>query len=579
MTQNTNPFLGEVEIVAAPPSNVAQPAFLGTVETNAPAIYAANYGALANTRWTLDGSITNGSPTVTSASIAFTQADVGKTIYTVLPSTGQTKLIGTILSVQSATSCTASANASATQTGCTLCVGTDDSVALQAAWAAALLAGGGTVYLPAGNMLISSQLFYLAGNTAAKVGGAYGVVGQGSKSGGSTFVVSPNFNWAGMQGSGFSAAVIFSYNAQADAITPFQGGYAANFSVTGLGSNFAGSTAGTSFLYGQNGVDFFQISVLSVSGPTNGACLVLGTECRAFSPNIQPQIGSSGPAGPPSCIVLVNGADSIDIYSPILAYTGGWGIEFANNFDVQVFGGLIVGCGGAPGSNPHTCVNVVGSTHVGFHGTVIELGSTGGSTPGNIYIDGTSSVFLEDVHLVGGTTGNTSIWVAAGGVLYALRVNNAVTGSESGINIAGSLFDLGGNNFGQTPTITGSVFGTSSITGTAALAANITPSAGWGTTGAAGNGVSAVSGNTKLIQFTITAAGTPAASPQVTVTFPTAFLVAPICRLTQVGGTNFTDVTNPVVSTGPSTTTVTFTLAGTPVAAHTYTFQLVADLP
>jgi hypothetical protein len=123
------------------------------------------------------------------------------------------------------------------------------------------------------------------------------------------------------------------------------------------------------------------------------------------------------------------------------------------------------------------------------------------------------------------------------------------------------------------------VFGTSSITGTAALAANITPSAGWGTTGAAGNGVSAVSGNTKLIQFTITAAGTPAASPQVTVTFPTAFLVAPICRLTQVGGTNFTDVTNPVVSTGPSTTTVTFTLAGTPVAAHTYTFQLVADLP
>lgn len=54
-----------------------------------------------------------------------------------------------------------------------------------------------------------------------------------------------------------------------------------------------------------------------------------------------------------------------------------------------------------------------------------------------------------------------------------------------------------------------------SINGTALAASNITPSTGWGTTGAAGNGVSAVSGATVSESFTITAAGTPGASPTI----------------------------------------------------------------
>lgn len=541
-------------------------------------IQATAFGVTANTRWTVDGVTTNNSATVSSATINFTNADVGRTIYTVLPATGLTKLIGTIQSVQNSTTCTCSTLATATQASATLCVGTDDTAALQAAWAQAILVGG-TVFLPAGNMLISAQLFFLSGPSAAIPGAAMGVVGQGSKAGGSTFVVSPNFNWAGMQGSGLSKGVIFSYsaNALANFFTAFQGGFASGFSVMGLGSVFTGGPSGVSLLYGSNGPEFSEIQIFGFSGPNALSCITLGTETRCYSVNIQPQFGG-GPAGAVYCITTVSGSNSIDIYSPILAFTAGWGLEVVTSTDVEIFGGLITSCGNGPGTNPHTCVNIVASIHVGFHGTVIQSGGSGGTTPGNILIDGTSSCFLDDVKLAGGTTGNTSIWVLAGGSLYCSRVNNAVTGSENGINIAGSLYDMGGNNFGQTPTITGSVFGTNSITGVAAATTAVTASTGWGTSGAAGNGISAISGNSKRIQFTVTAAGAPSANPTIVVTWPSAFLVAPIVSIQQVGGTG-AQPTSITLGTPTTTSSGTITWNGTPVAASTYIFQISADLP
>ena len=77
---------------------------------------AAKYAI--NTRSVTDGVTTNGSATITSATAAFSQDDVGKPISgTGIPAAT------TILSVQSATSATLSANATATGTGVTFTFG------------------------------------------------------------------------------------------------------------------------------------------------------------------------------------------------------------------------------------------------------------------------------------------------------------------------------------------------------------------------------------------------------------------------------------------------------------------------
>jgi hypothetical protein len=150
----------------------------------------------------------------------------------------------------------------------------------------------------------------------------------------------------------------------------------------------------------------------------------------------------------------------------------------------------------------------------------------------------------------------------------------------------GNFVDVGGNIFENCPsgscTIatsaqmnsgTGSYFGTGSITGVAQTSGNLVLTSGWGSGAAAGT----ISGNTKLQQFTLTAAGTPGASPVLTVTFPSPYYVAPICTLTQTAGTNFTDITLPI-SSSVGATGVTWTFTGTPVAAHTYTFVESCDI-
>ncbi|HKS72932.1 MAG TPA: hypothetical protein VJQ82_07010, partial [Terriglobales bacterium] len=133
------------------------------------------------------------------------------------------------------------------------------------------------------------------------------------------------------------------------------------------------------------------------------------------------------------------------------------------------------------------------------------------------------------------------------------------------------IADYGNNTLGGAPSGTFTVTQSQSILG-AQIATNITPSTGWGTTGAAGNGVSAASGTSQSERFTITAAGTPTANPTVATTFPQAFWVAPQCTAQQIGGTGAiqaltTDGTE-------STTAVTLTWHGTPTAASTYIIQV-----
>jgi hypothetical protein len=140
-----------------------------------------------------------------------------------------------------------------------------------------------------------------------------------------------------------------------------------------------------------------------------------------------------------------------------------------------------------------------------------------------------------------------------------------------------SLFDMGGGNVITPVSIAGNVYGSPSATGTALATSNVGLTTGWSTSTVSSVGPN---GDNHRGVFTITAAGTPAASPTITLTFPnaTGFIVAPsFCTLAQTGGT-LGVVTVPLNAAGtPTTTNVLFTLSGTAVATQTYTFAYTCN--
>jgi hypothetical protein len=123
---------------------------------------AKAFGARGDTRTFTDAAITSGAAVLTSATAAFTPADVGKAVEVVGAgaSTGAAAgcLVTTVLSYQSATQVTLSANAAATVSGATAFVATNDAAAIQAALDAARDAGGHEAFLPPGVYTAGSTL-------------------------------------------------------------------------------------------------------------------------------------------------------------------------------------------------------------------------------------------------------------------------------------------------------------------------------------------------------------------------------------------------------------------------------------
>jgi hypothetical protein len=100
------------------------------------------FGAKCDARRVVDAACTINQATITSATAAFTQADVGKRVYVL--QTGTLKVVSTIASVQSATQATAANTSAATFTGGVMHIGTDDSAAIQAA----INSGAPVVFIP-----------------------------------------------------------------------------------------------------------------------------------------------------------------------------------------------------------------------------------------------------------------------------------------------------------------------------------------------------------------------------------------------------------------------------------------------
>jgi len=112
------------------------------------------YGAKGDGKCVTDGVMTSGSATLTSATAAFTMADVGKVVMVKgAAATGVTTLTTTIQAYTNATTVTLAVSAGTTVSGATVMWGTDDTAAVQAAinaacsWASAN-SGMTTVFVP-----------------------------------------------------------------------------------------------------------------------------------------------------------------------------------------------------------------------------------------------------------------------------------------------------------------------------------------------------------------------------------------------------------------------------------------------
>ena len=153
-------------------------------------VNAFNFGATGDAKMVTDA-VLNGTTTVTSATAGFTSADVGKVIWGVETSSGLARLAQTTIATYvNSTTITVSVAATGSYTGINLIWGTDQTAALQAAFAEAKNLNE-HLHVPAGGYIFSELPF--DGNLLAD-GKASGVIGDGS--GSTIFYPAPNYDFS-----------------------------------------------------------------------------------------------------------------------------------------------------------------------------------------------------------------------------------------------------------------------------------------------------------------------------------------------------------------------------------------------
>lgn len=152
-----------------------------------------DYGAKGDARRVDDAVTTSSGTTVTSATAAFTAADVGKTVWAISAGGILRLARTTIVSVTSGTEVQVASAAIGSVSGVTMIVGTNDTDALQAAAAAAKAANArGTVRVPAGGYIFTELPFDFG--ESAVVHAACGLLGDGSNS--TVFYPAPDYNFS-----------------------------------------------------------------------------------------------------------------------------------------------------------------------------------------------------------------------------------------------------------------------------------------------------------------------------------------------------------------------------------------------
>lgn len=331
-----------------------------------------------------------------------------------------------------------------------------------------------------------------------------------------------------------------------------------SFDPAPLGVNTANNTSASGALVQLNTFYSYRVRVNNWNGNGTQPCIEFATD------GVQPtELESS------NCAVgVLIAATGISMFRPKLFGT----VTGLRNFDAStnIYGGSLKGNTQALVSDSQGGVGTVYLYGVQFLAVGLSTITT---------VSG-STTWISGGIISGGKGCNTSgnsggINNVSGAVIYIQDAQLCSHGTGTTITNAGTIFDDGGNTFPTTGagvySGAGAYIGQASTTfnSTIVTAPKLVLSAGWGSTAA----VTALSGGNSPIGFTVTNSGTgQGASPTITYTFPTPYLVAPLsCTATQTGGTNST---NAFTSSSLSATGVTFTYGTTPTAADTEIVQV-----
>jgi len=388
------------------------------------------YGAKGDARRVEDAVTTSSGTTVTSATAAFTAADVGKTVWAISAGGILRLARTTIASVTNSTTVVVSSAAAGSATGVTLILGTDDTAALQAATAAAkAVSARGTIYAPAGGYIFSELPFDF--NETA-VHAACSLVGDGSNC--TVFYPAPDYDFASTT-SNTGMFARFDSECREGRIEGVRvEGH--NYSMSGSGF-WVISDAGSK-------TTLRDVRVEALKGLT-GHLLLVSTDFLVDRCHFE----GSGYLG-----VQVGGGGAIlNSYTGNHAYYGLYITSVAGESNtglhLSVIGGIIDEC------TDESCY-VNGSkdvkfTNVRFFGPVGKYACA---------VDGTSKARFVNCEVIDyGNTGNRGgLQVLSGGVAFVTACRFHGCGTLYGIDNAGTVYD-GGNN--ETNSKTGSAISAS----------------------------------------------------------------------------------------------------------------------
>jgi hypothetical protein len=528
------------------------------------------FQVLSDVQVTTNASYSNGSQTVTTVASdpAFVAGDVGKIEFAAGRCTGDVSRCfydvpqGTISVVVSAHNITVSAAATNTSSGTNnannFAWGHDDGAQLLAAFnalfplvfvsTAAIPQPQKALSLSCGMMFTSLPLFVTPVPTDTQGGGIAGCGGAG----GTVIIPLPKMNCNTTNGCLFAD----NNNNQIGNGLNNMGWHVRDLTFWGLGTDVKDAAA--TFTSGNAGIytNFFdELENVWVVGWLWNQANSIGAKSVGSTWLASGAVG----AGNSACVLT-------SIASTAAVMTGGQ-CGGSNSASITISGATsIVHTTGIYGNQYFGASNCSGSAIGAITVTGGTWVSTGDSITQSVCVSG-GSVYLTGT-TVNQTGGGNSVLGVTGGNLHLSNTQIRATGTpitQSG----GTIYDNCGNGIlpapGSPPVIT-NLYGSCSITGVADVLANHVLTSNWGT-----SAVSAVTGSTNDVKFTITTTVGGAAGPVLTDTFAVPYWATPGggCILTQVGGT-FGVITNPVPS-ALSRTGVTWTFAGTP-SANTYIF-------
>jgi len=436
----------------------------------------------------------------------------------------------------------------------------DDGAQYAAATAKAITIPNSTVFLPCGTTIIGQQPFNFPGHYVWNPN----IVGCAGETG-TVLVPSSDYNFAGAVG-GFLINIPFNNNLYAGAPgTSNQSiyGRVEKFAVWGI-TNVAGSGQAIPIININNtelnSVDITSFTPSQGAG-SGGAAALFGTSVRVN--NFHCWI-----CGPIGFIYNGNDAESAEPGDIKNSYFQGTGISIVvNGGELQSSNNSEYGSNGNCSFATSAGVQVNGGLFTSRQDYMAGISVTGGIA--NIE---------DNFNTASGCAGDVFI---SGGTLTAHRARiDSLTMSSGAFNDLGANYHTAAGTPWTTGTLAitgGSVIGTASITGVAITAAKLVLSAGWGASAA----WTSLSGNTRLIQGTITNTGAgQAASPTITYTFPTPFAQAAniVCEGHQVGGNQpILSTTEFLTPSALSNTGVTLTYNGTPTVNDTEIIQISCD--